>query len=350
MSHVSFVSISLLLLAAHSGFAATPATAPAATTSTAPRANPTSASEPSAATEPAPPAVSASTPLADSLTGDAKVAYSAARLLYEDGDFAGAATKLAVAYRLSQDPRLLWNMAAAEKSQRHYARVIELMQSYLATGSNLVTPEDRQQGQALLEVAKGFVSSVTFDVQPAGATIEVGDRVLGTAPLPGPVPIDFGKQTLRISKSGFSTHERTLNLDGGSALAISVTLPEESHTATLKVVTDPNASIRVDGKVVGVGAWTGPVPSGTHTVQLERTEAVPQTLEVALKDGETRSVDVRLQDANRSEPSHTKVPTWVWITGGVVAAAAVGTGAYFLFRKDQETLPIKDGSWGTLEF
>lgn len=333
MSHVSILPFSMLLLATSGALAAPDAT---------PNEGPTSP----AAADPAAPV----TPLADSLTGEAKTAYTAARILYEDGDFAGASTKLAAAYRLSQDPRLLWNMAAAEKSLRHYARVIELMQSYLATGSNLVTADDRQQAQALLEVAKGFVSNVTFEIQPAGATVAIGDRVLGTSPLPGPVPIDFGKQTVRISKSGFATHEQTLNLEGGSALALSVRLSEEVHSATLKVVSDPNASIRVDGKVVGVGAWTGPVPSGTHTVQLERPEAVPQTLDVALKDGETRTVDIRLQDANRTEESRAKVPTWVWITGGVVAAAAVGTGAYFLFRKEQETLPIKDGSWGTLEF
>ncbi|MGH7297676.1 MAG: hypothetical protein ACRELB_22250 [Polyangiaceae bacterium] len=51
-------------------------------------------------------------PLAQTLTGDAKAAYDAAKLLVGDGDFAGAAIKFQAAYDQSNDARLLWNIAA----------------------------------------------------------------------------------------------------------------------------------------------------------------------------------------------------------------------------------------------
>jgi len=66
-------------------------------------------------------------PLAQTLTGDAKAAYDAAKLLVGDGDFAGAAIKFRAAFDQSHDPRLLWNIAACEKNQRHYARTIALL-------------------------------------------------------------------------------------------------------------------------------------------------------------------------------------------------------------------------------
>src|ERR1700684_4579575 len=60
-------------------------------------------------------------PLSQSLTGEAKAAYDAAKMLLGDGDFAGAAIKFRAAYDQSGDARLLWNIAACEKNRRHYA-------------------------------------------------------------------------------------------------------------------------------------------------------------------------------------------------------------------------------------
>ncbi len=69
--------------------------------------------------------------LSETLTGDAKVAYEAGELLFGDGDYAGAEIKFKAAYDTSQDARLLWNMAACEKSQRHYARTEQLVRAFI---------------------------------------------------------------------------------------------------------------------------------------------------------------------------------------------------------------------------
>ena len=72
---------------------------------------------PAAESPPPPPSLS------ESLSGAAKAEYDAGKLLYQDGDYAGAQLKFRAAYETSKDPRLLWNMAAAEKNLRHYAQV-----------------------------------------------------------------------------------------------------------------------------------------------------------------------------------------------------------------------------------
>src|SRR6187399_1311780 len=61
--------------------------------------------------------------LSDVLTGEAKTHYDIARILYRDGDHAGALAKFRRAYEISHDVRLLWNMAACEKNLRHYVKV-----------------------------------------------------------------------------------------------------------------------------------------------------------------------------------------------------------------------------------
>ena len=56
-------------------------------------------------------AAPAAKPLSQSLTGDARAEYESAKLLFEDGDPAGALTKFKRAYEISKDARLLWNVA-----------------------------------------------------------------------------------------------------------------------------------------------------------------------------------------------------------------------------------------------
>lgn len=286
-------------------------------------------------------------PLAESLRGEAKAEYAAARILYDDGDFTGALTKLTKAHRLSADPRLLWNMAAAEKNLRHYSRVIDNVERFLAAGAPYVSDEDRTQAQELLAAVKGFVSEVTFDVQPVGVEVEIDGQSMGTTPLQRPLSVDFGHREVRLSKLGYRPELRKLELEGGKPVEVAAILSEDLHQGALKIVTDPQSRIRVDGKIVGVGMWQAQVPSGSHTIQIEGDNKVSQTSEVVILDGESRSMNVLLNDV--VEDKHRGVPTWVWIAGGV-AVAGLGTGAYFLFREDAQHPPIQKGTWQTLEF
>ena len=287
--------------------------------------------------------------LSETLTGHAKAEYAAAKILYEDGDYAGALTKLDAAYRMSKDPRLLWNMAAAEKNLRHYARVIKLIDRYLASDSRTITDDDRRRARELVNTVQGFVSKVSFDVKPVGATITLDGQELGTAPLSKPAQLDFGKRTVRVTKPGFVPHEHTLDLEGGRDAHVSIRLDSEAHEGTLRVITGPRTTIRIDGKVMGAGMWEGVLPSGSHTVQLEGENKIPESTEVVIEDGASRAVTIHLRDAERATGGGI-MPTWLWVTTGVAAAAALGTGGYFILRKDAQAPAPEEGSWGTFEF
>lgn len=339
---LGFIVLALALTSSPLVSAQTPAAGPTAPTGA------SSPALPSGEAAPPGPAAPEVAPLADTLTGQAKAEYAAARILYDDGDYAGALTKLQVAHRLSGDPRLLWNMAAAEKNLRHYAQVIRLLRQYLATESPFITALDREQAQTLLATVQGFVADVTFDVQPEGASVLVDNMEIGKAPIVGPVPIDFGRRALRVERAGYESHQQTLELEGGKAVALAVRLIPMVNQGTLRVMTDPRTTIRIDGRVMGVGLWEGTLPSGAHAVQLEGQGKISQTTEVAIQNGETRTLNIQLRDESARDRS--KVPMWVWVGGGVVAAAALGTGAYFVFREDEEAPPVQEGTWGTLEF
>jgi TolA-binding protein len=71
------------------------------------------------AARPAAVSVTSSGPLASSLRGQAATDYQAARILFDDGDYAGASLKFQHAFEESGDARLLWNIAVCEKNLRH---------------------------------------------------------------------------------------------------------------------------------------------------------------------------------------------------------------------------------------
>jgi hypothetical protein len=275
-------------------------------------------------------------PLAESLRGSARADYAAARILYEDGDYAGALTKLESAYAASKDPRLLWNMAACEKALRHYASVIERLEHYLKEGGALIGEEERKATHELVATVREFVNELRLEVQPAGVDVLVDGSKLATTPLDRPLWVDMGKRRLRLEKPGYVPYEKEVELTGGTSVDLKVELEPELHEGTLRIVSDPSAVISIDGRVVGTATWTGKLPSGPHTVHISAEGKLPHKTDVAIKDNDTTSLHVNLVEEARAPGLYAKDSSsgalW-WIVGGVALAGA-GVGTYFLLRGD----------------
>lgn len=277
-------------------------------------------------------------PLSQSLAGMARAEYEAAKILYEDGDYAGASFKFQRAYEESKDPRLLWNQAAAEKNLRHYVEVDRLVTRYLAESGDQLTGRDRADAQALLDAVKGFIGEVVIQVAPPGATIRIDDQELGVSPLPGPVKLEMGERKLRVEKSGFQTYEAMQTIAGGAHTHVDVTLLAEVHEGRLRVVASPGDAISVDGKIVGFGQWEGRLPSGIHNVDVRAKGKRPYQSDVGVQDGQLGTVRIALE-AEAAAPASSGGAVWPWIVGGGVLLAGLGVGALFLFQPEDEKAP-----------
>jgi len=319
-----------------------PVAAPAAPAAPAPTPSPPA---PSAPTPSAPTA-----PLAESLQGSARADYAGARILYEDGDYAGAYTKLESAYLASKDPRLLWNMAACEKALRHYANVMNLLERYLKEGGAVIGTDERAATHELVETVREFVNELRLDVQPGGVDVYLDGVKAATTPLDGPLRVDMGKRKLRFQKQGFVPHETEMDLAGGKSVDLKVQLRAEVHEGTLRIMSDPSAVISVDGHVVGTGQWVGTLASGTHSVYVSAEGKQPYKTEVVVKDRDTASLHVNLQGEQgppglRADSSSGAL--W-WIVGGVALAGA-GVGGYFLLKPGDDPAGPPGGSLGSIE-
>jgi hypothetical protein len=252
-------------------------------------------------------------------------------LLFEDGDAAGALLKFQEAYQSSKDPRLLWNMAACEKQQRHYAKMIPLLEQYLAQGGPRVSDAERVEAQAVLETLQPFVATVELTANQADAEVFVDGELLGKTPL-GPQRVDMGSHRFTVKKPGFVDWVATEQLAGGTARSIAATLREVRHIGTLRIDTDSDGAIRVDGRFVGQGHWEGELPSGTHFIEVKSRGKQPYQGDAVVLDDQTATLRIALKP-DAAPPSG--VPTWVWIAGGVLLTAGVGLGAYALLGPDE---------------
>jgi tetratricopeptide (TPR) repeat protein len=300
--------------------------------------------EPSARADSARPGASdsPSAPLSESLHGMARAEYEAGKILYADGDFSGAAMKFQRAYDESKDPRLLWNMAAAEKNLRHYVRVYTLVERYLAEASTRLSADDRSEAETLLGTVKGFIGEVTIRVNEPGASISVDDQPLGASPLPGAVRLEMGERKITVHKVGFTDFVATQPIDGGAATEIDVTLKADVHEGRLRIVAGADDSIRVDGRLLGLGQWEGKLKSGIHAVQVSAEGKQPYQSDIGVEDGQLANVRVTLEA--KAAAQRVSAPVWPWVVGGA-ALAGLSVGAYFLFRpRDEGPAPPVDGS------
>ena len=289
--------------------------------------------------EPPAPEAPAVVPLSEALTGEAKEAYDSAKLLYADGDFAGAKLKFERAHELSKDVRLLWNMAAAEKQQRRYDRVLGLVERYLAEGGDKLTDADRQEATSLVDMVRALVAEVTVAVNEPGAEVSIdGDRI-GESPLSTPVVIAQGERTLRVTKAGFRPFAKTQNFQGGTKLTIDVALLPELREGRLRVVAGLGETIRVDGKVVGRGQWEGRLGSGAHTLTVSGKGKRDHQTEIVIEDDQLRTERITLEVIPKAGPpqkdNDDSGATWMFVTGGAALAVGLGIAAYFLLLSAQ---------------
>ena len=303
---------------------------------------PSNPSEPAAGSAAA--EVAAPRPLAETLTGEALSSYESGRILFADGDHAGAALKFRAAYDASGDYRLLWNVAVCEKNQRQYTRVLELVERYLRDGEGKLSEADRAEAQTLVDAVKAFVAEVHFQVTPAEADIYVDGELVGRSPLTLPVTVNMGQHEIRAAKPGHEERTTTVMVEGGKDATVSLMLPLLAPPeGRLRVVAEPGAEIWVNGQLVGTNDWEGRLPPGAAHLRVTASGKRPYETEVVVREDQLVTSRVTLESVAQPMAALTGSSSadeggspWLWIVGGAVLVAGLGVGGYLLLRPDEE--------------
>jgi hypothetical protein len=278
------------------------------------------------------------TSLSTTLVGEARASYEAARLLYNDGDNAGALTKFKRAYDLSKDPRLLWNMAASEKALRHYARAASLITRYLSEAEGKLTPQNVANAVETQKALRAFYSVVNLTGVPASARVLVD----GTPAVESPLALDLGEHSIRVEREGFEPFATTVTVPGNTPVNVAVVLTA-TRAAPGRLVISAHAGdlVAVDRNAATAGRWEGALPAGEHVVRVTADGKKPYETKVALLSGETKTVQVSLEEEPRGS-------LWPWIVGGTVLVGGAVVGGYFLFKPKDEPGQPPVGKLGTV--
>jgi hypothetical protein len=161
------------------------------------------------------------------------------------------------------------------------------------------------------------------DNQNGKLFIDGEDR--GSLPWAGLLPT--GMHAFRVEAKGYKPETKELDLNE-SGVDMNFVLKSIEPLATLRVSCDrPDCSIFLDDKLVGTGSFSGRIRTGEKRLRFSAPDFDSKLVEVALREGESRDLQVSLQGKKSG------ISPWVWIvSGAVVAAGATTTGVILATR------------------
>lgn len=302
----------------------------------------TVAASPPAAAQPAPPRKAA--PGGD--TERARALFDAGARAYESGQFEAAIQAFEEAYAISPRDGLLFSLGQANRKQhaisrdpRHLRAAIDHYRRYLERVAEGGRRKDAAEALEQLEPLLGAAASSAAAPPPArrativqvssstpGAMVSIDGAPPAPAPLTREVPP--GVHEVRLSAPGFHDEVQTVEALAGQFLPF--TYPLRERPARLEVRGPGGAEVSVDGRFVGSLPLPSPLElrAGRHFVAVEdgghRTEGV----DLVLRRGEARTVDVDLETTSQRDAA------WIVLASGAVILAGGGAlGAAALVRE-----------------
>ncbi|MBI2376054.1 MAG: tetratricopeptide repeat protein [Deltaproteobacteria bacterium] len=163
--------------------------------------------------------------------------------LFRAGDTDGAITKYAGAYAAYPSPKLLYNLARAQKKAGRLTDAAESFERFLGTAE----PAEKgiPEAKAELEEIDGQLARLQF-VGPQGFSIRLDGSLIGTLPM-NPVRVVPGRHEVGFEKSGTALASKTVTAAAKVQLTVEVEVdaptPQPSTEPTLAashVISDPS--------------------------------------------------------------------------------------------------------------
>jgi len=206
--------------------------------------------------------------------------------------------------------------------------------------------EGFQEKSETVDIVSGQPKKVAFKIEPTvkkalvtiqvtgapAANIVIDGTDMGQAPFKGEVTV--GRHTFEARAGGYLPVRQTSEVVYKEPLNLTLTLAQERHEGKVKVsVSQPTATIEIDGKIVGSGEWEGVLPAGGHQLVVRKPGFQTYSTDVALNDDQVRTVNVPLQ-------AEAKGAAWVWWTVGTLAVIGGGAAVSYVVFKPTETTPV----------
>jgi hypothetical protein len=263
---------------------------------------------------------------------EARAAFQRGGQFYQDSDWAHAIEAYRQAFDLWPNPVILFNLAQAYRRDGQLTQATETFQRYLREAPQISNEQRVEVEEAIREIADQR-AVLTFEVEPAGATITLDGRELGQAPLARNAEVLPGEHRVRVALANHEARDETVMVRAHDQRLLNVRLRRVDLNARLVVNVSPtDARIRVNDEEAGAGHVTREVRPGPYTVVVSREGYTDETRSVNIAPLGTETLSVTLSPRR---PSVFTRP-WFWGTVGGVVLAGVLTAVIITSISDAD--------------
>lgn len=189
---------------------------------------------------------------------------------------------------------------------------------------------------------RGRVAFLTVRSTVTGARVVLGDRVLGTTPLPPRIGVATGAAELEATAPGHEPSRRALTLEGGGRELIVDLVLAPVGDGILRIESGtPGVVARVDDRRIGAVPVDVPASPGEHVITLERPGWETASQRARVEAGKTRVVRFDLVE----EPGVHET-WWFWTGVGLLVAGGVATAIIVTREKDPPSGDFTPGQVG----
>ena len=287
------------------------------------------------------PAASTDAPLASSAELETRGRAAKARgdAAMDAGRPADALAAYTEAWSVWPDPVLLYNRARAFEKLQSFPEALELINQFAQQAS----PELKSKVPKLMELVQGIqrkTARLHLTCNVAGAEVRLGDRILGTTPLPDSLVVKSESTTLELKAEGYFDWSRKVDLPQGGTLDLEAQLASKKTDGLLRVESVEGTSVFLDNAPPRNVPLEAIVTPGLHRVRLSHEGYSPLDTTVVLNVGELRKVSYPLEPL---VPIYRRWYFWAGVAA-VVAGGVATTVALTTERQPSEgTLGITRG-------
>lgn len=242
---------------------------------------------------------------------------------YQAGRFAAAIEEFRLAYNLYASPTILFNMAQAYRSDGQLVNAVATFRRYLEDATGQLTDTQRAEVEAVIQEIESSRAVLSFEVEPAGVTVTLDGRELGTTPLPRGVEVMPGEHNITLRLTDHDPHDERITVGAHERRLYQYLLRPIERNARISITTVPsNASIRFDGQEVNRGSYSDRIRPGEHEVRVEAEGYLPETRRITVGVLRSDAIQITLQPRPRSILTRW----WFWTAIGGAVALGVTLG------------------------
>lgn len=255
---------------------------------------------------------------------EAKRHFDRGIALYNDNDLDAALTEFEASYQTYPTAGVLYNIGIVHKALHRYSEAITALERYLADAKSPPRERVAEVTQLIAEM-RALIGQLALTITPAGASVVVDGRSVGTAPL-APLSLGAGHHVIELAAAEHEPLRQEVTIMAGKPLALKLALKEVRKTGQARITVSPaRAMILIDGRLVGTGATSVELPAGGHTLEVSAPGYQTQQRELHIATGQRRDVSVKLE-GSVARTVHRR--WWFWTVlgaglGGGAAAVAV---------------------------